>query len=137
VNLHSNNFKIKNYKFAAQNHHWKLNVKTVDSISMNENIDKPFLKKQSNLIQFHNNSFLIIDHKVAPTTEKVKIDYLIIINNPRLKIADLNHNFTFKKVIFDGSNKYWQIKNWRTECEELNIEYQDVRGDFAFVLELE
>ena len=137
VNLHSNNFKIKNYKFAAQNHHWKLNVKTVDSISMNENIDKPFLKKQSNLIQFHNNSFLIIDHKVAPTTEKVKVDYLIIINNPRLKIADLNHNFTFKKVIFDGSNKYWQIKNWKTECEELNIEYQDVRGDFAFVLELE
>jgi competence protein ComEC len=133
--LQSDNSKSKNYEFAAQSHHWKMNIKTLDSVAIDKNLDKPFLKKQSNLIQFHNKTFLIINNKIEPTTTKIEVDYLMIMKNPKIKIADLNNAFTFKKVIFDGSNKYWQIKNWKEECEFLKIDYQDVRNDFAFVLD--
>lgn len=131
----SDNLNAKNYEFAAQSHHWQMNVKTVDTIAFAENLDKPFLKKQANLIQFYDKTFLIINNKIKPTATKIEVDYLILINNPKTKIADLTNAFTFKKVIFDGSNKYWQIKNWKEECEALNIDYQDVRNDFAFVLD--
>ncbi len=131
----SDNLSAKNYEFAAQSHHWQMNVKTVDTIAFAENLDKPFLKKQANLIQFYDKTFLIINNKIKPTATKIEVDYLILINNPKTKIADLTNAFTFKKVIFDGSNKYWQIKNWKEECEALNIDYQDVRNDFAFVLD--
>jgi competence protein ComEC len=131
----SDNLNAQNYEFAAQSHHWQMNIKTIDTMAISENLNKPFLKKQSNLIQFHDKTFLIINNKIAPTTNKIEVDYLIIMNNPKVKIADLSNAFTFKKVIFDGSNKYWQIKNWKEECATLNVDYQDVRNDFAFVLD--
>jgi competence protein ComEC len=135
TNLQSDNLKPSNYEFAAQSHHWQMNIETIDSVGIDENLNQPFLKKQANLIQFHDKTFLIINKNIAPTAEKIEVDYLIITNNPKIKIANLNNAFTFKKIIFDASNKFWQIENWKTECEDLDIDYQDIRGDYAFVLD--
>lgn len=132
--LQSENFNHKAYQFAAQSHHWKLNIKTVDSILISENITQPNLIKKGNLIQWNEMKFLIIDDKIKLINDKITIDYLILRNNPKVSIEDLKHNFTFKKVIFDGSNKYWKIKNWKTECKSLNVAFEDVRNDAAFVL---
>ncbi|MFK7947475.1 MAG: ComEC/Rec2 family competence protein [Saprospiraceae bacterium] len=132
--LQSENLTIKNYEFAAQTHHYQRNIKIVDSLNINKNITQNNLIKSNNLIQFYDKTFLIIDNKNIVSREKLELDYLIISNSPRLKIADLNQYFDFKMLIFDSSNKYWQIKNWKTECEELEIDYQDVRNDYAFVL---
>jgi competence protein ComEC len=135
TNLQSENLNAKNYEFAAQSHHWKLNIETIDSTAIDENLNQPFLKKQANLIQFHDKTFLIINKNIEPTTEKIQVDYLIVLNNPKIKIANLNNAFTFKKIIFDASNKFWQIEKWKLECVDLGIDYQDVRGNFAFVLD--
>lgn len=132
--LQSNNLTTKNYEFASQSNHYQRNIKKVDRLNIDKNITQNNLLKSDNLIQFYDKTFLIIDDKNISSSEKVEVDYLILSNSPRLKIADLTQYFTFKKVIFDGSNKYWQIKNWKTECEELDVEYQDVRNDFALVL---
>jgi competence protein ComEC len=135
TNLQSENLSAKNYEFAAQSHHWKLNIETIDSTAIDENLNQPFLKKQANLIQFHDKTFLIVNKNIEPTTEKIQVDYLIVLNNPKIKIANLNNAFTFKKIIFDASNKFWQIEKWKLECVDLGIDYQDVRGNFAFVLD--
>lgn len=135
TNLQSENLNAKNYEFAAQSHHWKLNIETIDSTAIDENLNQPFLKKQANLIQFHDKTFLIVNKNIEPTTEKIQVDYLIVLNNPKIKIANLNNAFTFKKIIFDASNKFWQIEKWKLECVDLGIDYQDVRGNFAFVLD--
>lgn len=132
--LESDNLTLKNYEFAAQSHHYQRNIKQVDRLNINKNITQNNLLKSDNLIQFYDKTFLIIDHKNISSSEKVEVDYLILRNSPRIKMTALTQDFIFKKVIFDGSNKYWQIKNWKTECEALDIDFQDVRNDFALVL---
>lgn len=132
--LQSENLTRKNYEFAAESYHYKQNIAQIDSFDLDTSFTQNNLAKGTNLIQFYDKTFLIIDNKNIVSDEKVKVDYLIIRNSPRLKTADLHQSFDFKMLIFDGSNKYWQIKNWKIECEELKIDYQDVRNDFAFVL---
>ena len=131
----------KDYEFASQNHQWKLNIQQVDSIDIDENFDLTNLKKQGNLIQFHQTTLFLINKEtgkgwkgIDSSNSRIKVDYLILRENPKLKIETLVTHFDFKKVIFDSSNSFWYINNWKKDCKNLDIPYHDVKQDFAFVL---
>ncbi len=132
------------YEFASQDHQYHLNIETVDSFNINNNLEINSLRKQGNLIQFHETTFFIINKQSGKkwqientlNAKKLQIDYLILRENPKINIADLSTQFEFKTIIFDSSNSYWYINNWIKECEDLQIRYHDVKQDFAFEMEL-
>lgn len=135
----------KDYQFASQDYQYKLNISTIDSININDNFEIDNLKKEGHFIQFHNTTFLIINKETGknwqendlPKDKKINIDYLILRENPKVKMTDLANQFDFEKVIFDASNSFWYINNWKKECENLEIPFHDVKNDFAFVLNLD
>ena len=66
----------------------------------------------------------------------LKLDYLIISGNPKLKIEKLKHFFDFNTLIFDSSNSSFRCEKWERECKKNNIPFYNVCQQGAFVTEL-
>ncbi|HAF27738.1 MAG TPA: hypothetical protein DCG75_01700 [Bacteroidales bacterium] len=65
--------------------------------------------------------------------QKLKVDYLVLSENIKIKISKLNEYFEFEKIIFDTSNSYYTINQWKNECIKNNISFYDVLGKGAFI----
>jgi len=133
------NITEKNLNFTTQNNRWAHGVKKVkhfdftSSDFQNQNVffQKPFL-------QFFNKKILVIDeHFIHRDHPKIKVDFVLIRNKPNLNIEDISKFFLFEKIIFDASNPQWKIKNWKTDCQKLNIPYYDILENGAFEISLE
>ncbi|MEO9003326.1 MAG: ComEC/Rec2 family competence protein [Ginsengibacter sp.] len=93
---------------------------------------------KNNFYQFYNHRILMLDTALAyyPSSEKIKIDYIIISKNPSLEIPAIESVFDCKKYIFDASNSPWKIEQWKKECEELHLHFHSVSEQGAFVIDL-
>jgi len=117
----------KNLSFATQNNRWANGIKKTQQIHF-EN-----LKFQSENIFYQKPFIQFLDKKIALLDDtfqfkkgiKINVDFIIIQNNPNFKMEDISQNFIFKKIIFDTSNSQWKVKNWKTDCQKLNIPYYD------------
>lgn len=95
---------------------------------------------------YHNNFFYqftgkriaIIDQAfecIIPP-QKIKLDYLVLTNNPSMSIAFLNQVFEVKLFILDAANSLWKIGKWKQECEALHLRFHSIPEDGAFVSEI-
>ena len=92
---------------------------------------------QNGFVQFYDTRLFIVTKPVAfPSDEKIKVDYLLVRGTPKVTMEDLLEVFDFKTIIFDASNKKWQLEKWKTVCEQLGVDYFDVNEEGAFVLDL-
>jgi competence protein ComEC len=66
-------------------------------------------------------------------TLKEELDFIVISENPKLKIENLLGRIKFKKLIFDSSNSAYKIKLWKQQCRENGIAFYDVSTQGAFV----
>ncbi|MGN6800560.1 MAG: ComEC/Rec2 family competence protein [Ginsengibacter sp.] len=93
---------------------------------------------KNHFYQFYNSKFLMIDssfHKiVAP--QKIKLNYILISQNPIINLADLVKTFDCDNFIFDASNFPWNIQRWKKECEDLHLHFHSVQENGAFVINL-
>lgn len=94
--------------------------------------------KQRHFINFYDKKIIIIDDVIYKNNiaEKIDVDYLLMTNNTRAKIDDIQNRFNAGILIFDSSNSYWKVEKWVDECKEKNIEYYSVLHSGAFVAEL-
>jgi competence protein ComEC len=94
--------------------------------------------KKNNFCRFYNITFLIVDSSVNydRLPAKIKIDYIAVTKNPKLKIEDLVKNFNCNNYVFDASNSLWKIDQWKKECEELHLQFHSVSEQGAFVTDL-
>lgn len=97
---------------------------------------KGFLHVEKNFYQFYNKRILIIDSafNYYPLREKINLDYIVISKNPRVIISEITANFDCKNFIFDASNSFWKIDQWKKECEELHLHFHSVAEQGAFVI---
>jgi len=119
-----NNYNLKPVRIAFQ---------------LNDTCAKPAqLFVKNNFFQFHTNRLLVIDSSNCDfqSDEKMKIDYIIISKNPRIKITQIAKNFDCKNYIFDASNSSYKIEQWKKECEELHLHFHSVLEQGAFVINL-
>ncbi|MGN6339644.1 MAG: ComEC/Rec2 family competence protein [Ginsengibacter sp.] len=119
-----NNYNLKPVRIALQ---------------LNDASAKPgqlFVK--NNYFQFYSSRILLIDSSNCDfqSDEKIKIDYIIISKNPRIKITQIAKNFDCKNYIFDASNSLYKIEQWKKECEELHLHFHSVLEQGAFVINL-
>ncbi|MFU8844566.1 MAG: ComEC/Rec2 family competence protein [Bacteroidales bacterium] len=101
-------------------------------------IQKEWIMKSGHFIWCGNKIIALIDpeFELLPTAPKMRVDYLILTGNPRLKMEDICRVFEFSEVIFDSSNAFWMIDQWKKECEEHQIVYHAVSEAGARVIEL-
>lgn len=96
------------------------------------------LLSRNNFYQFYNSRILMIDSSLKnyKTGKKIKLDYVLISKNPKVKIADIVANFDCNNYIFDASNPPWKIEEWKKECEQLHLHFHSVSEQGAFVINL-
>ena len=93
---------------------------------------------QNNFYNFYDKRILIVDTSISylPLSQKIKLDYIIISKNAKIKIAELAQTFECEKYIFDASNSLWKIDQWKKECEELHLHFHSVSEQGAYVTDL-
>ncbi|MCD4665831.1 MAG: competence protein ComEC family protein [Bacteroidales bacterium] len=125
--------------YHIQNNRWQSGVDQDKIFDIrNDQIADGHLLKRNNFIQFFDKRLLIIDplFKFYPFNKKIKVDYIVISQNPKIKISDLKGCIDFSQVIFDSSNSGWRIKKWSKECQESGTNFYDVKQMGACIIEL-
>ncbi|MBU8891632.1 MAG: competence protein ComEC family protein [Bacteroidales bacterium] len=64
---------------------------------------------------------------------KIKINYIILSENTDINISELISYFEFDNIIFDSSNSFYKIRNWKKECDNFDIKFHNVAENGAFV----
>lgn len=67
---------------------------------------------------------------------KLKIDFLILSKNVKVKIKEIVNHHEIGKIIFDSSNSDWKINKWKEECKLLGLKYYSVKENGALVMNL-
>ena len=126
------------YIYSIQNNRWATGMEEI--IPLNEHrIQAPNLFKKGNILQFYDVKLALVNQplpKNKSIKKRLKLDYLIVQNNPKIEIADLLTYYDSDTIIFDGSNTSWAINRWKSDCQALGITYQDIQQDGAFTIDL-
>jgi competence protein ComEC len=66
--------------------------------------------------------------------KKFRTDYILLSHHPKLNIMQLKDMFVFKMIIFDASNPFWQIQQWKNECSALTLRCFSVPDQGAYLI---
>jgi competence protein ComEC len=69
---------------------------------------------------------------IRDTDQTLKVNYLLLRNNPDLDIAGLSSQFDFDVLIFDASNNFRNINHWSKQCDTMGINYHNIKNDGYF-----
>jgi len=98
--------------------------------------DNKNLFYKNNYIAFYNKKIIVIrdeDLKNYKTNNKCSIDYIILGNNNKMTIEELNSLFNVKQIIIDSSNSKYKIDKWSNDCKKLSLKCWSVTNDGAFI----
>ncbi len=135
----------KMIRYAAYNNWLFLKAKNVRNI-YTDNLFKQgdtslYLNKnifyRNNFLNYYNKKFLFVNNDDLlhfKSNCKMKVDYVVLMNNTKVILDELSELIDFKEIIFDSSNGYKQIKYWKKECEKRKIKYFSVPDMGAFSL---
>ena len=102
----------------------------------NYHFDSLDVSKTFNYYQFNDKRIINICNdslfRFNPKT-KLKVDYIVLSKNVDLEIPDLKNYFDFEQIIFDSSNSYYSIINWKNQCEKSNFKFYNVLENGAFI----
>ncbi len=126
---------LNKIKFVAENHRMRLKINELETCEFNVSEKYPNLIYHYGISQFHGYKMAILDN--LPKNDLILfVNTVLLHQNARLNIADLQQHFRFDSVIFDGSNARWRVEKWKNECRTLNISYYDTSEKGAWVKKL-
>ncbi len=133
------NIDKKALGFATEGHRYAMGMELLRHINIEDTTAYIFdhLFYKNNFLQFYNTKITIVDNAIyLPKNINMEVDYILLRNSPKIVMDELVHIFDFKKLIFDNSNKKWQVEKWKEQCEKLQLEYYDIAVEGAFILDL-
>jgi competence protein ComEC len=124
------------YQFSIKNHERKARINS-EILNIQENYENEKFLKKGSFLSFHGKTIYILsgNNKLHPSSEKMKIDYLYLTRNPRLKPEIVFEVFDCEMVIIDENNWVNLEKEWVLYCERHGIDYHSMKGNGAFVIE--
>lgn len=76
-----------------------------------------------NIFSFNGKTILVLDDVWYPDVSFPEIDYLILINSPKIHLEKLLQVIKPQLLIADGSNAFWFVKQWKETCQKQNIPF--------------
>lgn len=86
---------------------------------------------QKNLYSFGGKNMAIVD-KSTYNTRKIKLDYMVVANNPDLTMEEMLKQYEPTFIIFDASNSAKKLSRWSTQCEILGKSYYSTKSSGAW-----
>ncbi|HXH18505.1 MAG TPA: ComEC/Rec2 family competence protein, partial [Chitinophagales bacterium] len=123
--------------FHIKHNWWDSGLRSATA-GVSDDFQMPFLKRKNQYIQFLDKRMVLLDKEfeASESGTKLKVDFIILSKNVRVKMEKLAEAYDFGKIIFDSSNSGKRIQYWKKDCERLGIGYWDVNEQGAFVEEL-
>ena len=134
------NIEEKALGFATEGHRYAMGMESLFPFYFEEPHEMVFdhLFYKDGFIEFYNVKMAVIDNpEKIPEVPSINMDYILLRNSPKIVIDELAHVFDFKQLIFDNSNKKWQVEKWKEQCQELGVKYYDIAEEGAFVLNID
>jgi competence protein ComEC len=120
-----------NNRFA---HHYK----QISTFQMDTSVETTHFHYTNQFLQFYNKRLAIVSSELPSVpTERIKTDYVLISNHPRLKMEDVVQIFDCQTIIFDGSNYDKTVARWKEQCEALGVNAYSTKEKGAFVVAVE
>jgi competence protein ComEC len=95
-------------------------------------------RSYENKFIYHNKRIVIIDSipNVRSESIKLKVDYLVLRNNPKLRISDLQQLYEPNCIIIDGTNSYYKTEKWMAELKKAGLNSYSVKTSGAYIIDL-
>jgi competence protein ComEC len=92
----------------------------------------------SNFMQFGKLKLLRWDKSmILPSSgKKLKVDILILSQNPTQKLRDINNFIEFKKVLIEANNYDYKIEGWLSEATKLKVSTYVLKNSPAYIIKL-
>src|ERR1019366_6350004 len=84
------------------------------------------LYMRNNFIRFHTKIIAVIADDAILNhhpPNKIKVDYLILSQNAKVKIPELLAVFDVHQIIFDSSNSIYHCNKWEEDCKRNAIKF--------------
>ena len=124
--------------FHVYHNWWEQGVVSHAFVSKDYN-ENTFYKK-GNFVMFNNKRIIIANNLLAITNkynkERMKVDYIILSGNTKLKISNLLSCFECDNFIIDSSNSFYKARKWQKDCEKAHIKCFNVLQKGACVLNI-
>jgi len=106
----------KNYQYSVQPYLDSSGIDKVSVCNLQQDIRSAYVLKKGNLLQFGSQRILILNKQGDNIllNNKLNTDYLYITGNPHTDINTINKNYTYRRLVIDGSNRdnlirqFWQ-----------------------------
>lgn len=66
---------------------------------------------------------------------QIKVDVLILQNNPSVTVAHLRQLFRANIYVWDSNNPLWKIRKWKKEADSLHLRHHSVPEQGAFMMD--
>jgi competence protein ComEC len=125
----------KNYNYSIRPYLDSCKISDVVLYQPHQEIRSGFLKKQGNLIQFGDQSLVIINKEYLDTTlaVKLKTDYLYITGNPKISLAIINKNHEYHTIIIDATNTPKTVQLIADQARTLHANYVVLKRNKSFL----
>lgn len=95
-----------------------------------------FVFKSDNFFEFSGKRMVILRSTIPKCLDKeIKVDYLILSGNPRIRVSDAVKTFHPQQIIIDGTNSRMRTFQWLQDARTQQVECHSVTQDGAFVKE--
>ena len=96
------------------------------------------LKGLYNYLFFHNKRIAFIDRipEIKGNYSALKVDYLVIRKNPKIKVSELQKLYTTECIIIDGSNSFYKTSKWMDDCKLAGIKAHSIKDSGAYIVDL-
>jgi len=111
---------------------------TITELSQSLPIGKNTFYGLGNNFIFHNKRIVIINSlpDIKGTFTKLKVDYLVIRNNPKLQINILQQLYEPECIVVDGSNSFYSSEKWMAGFRKAGLPAFSVKDSGAYIVDL-
>jgi competence protein ComEC len=138
-------FSLMTFHISSNRGELKINNNEIKSYSINNSDEDIPAFNHHQHVSFYNKSILFFGKRIlilndpyqleeSPTLGK--IDYLVLCDNIKVKIKDINSKYDYKLLVIDGSNSATRNKNWIQQCKDLNVPFYSIINSGAMIVDI-
>lgn len=119
--------------------YWR-SLKLNDPVFVRGNVKSSAICIRDEFIQFYDKRIVVLKNsektkQLYKRCDSMEVDYVILSNNVKLSLMQIVAVYSPKCIVFDGSNKSYQVKKWEEWCTRNGQNHYSVMDKGALVIE--
>jgi competence protein ComEC len=140
IAIQSEGITTRNIEFSSYNNRIKHRSGTeeIQSYTLKDSVQTDRLQLYNGFCRYKDKTILFLNNPkfLQNLNERIKVDYLLVYGSPFLDFDLLTQKIETKQMLFGGGNRFGSLKFYKTQCEQRNIAYYDIKEKGAMIVAL-